>query len=276
MISSNLTKNRIHDYLKVGKRFDNRELLDYRDIVIETGISNNAEGSARVKLGKTEVVAGIKMDVSEPYTDHEGEGTFITTLELPPMASSRFESGPPRIEAIEMARIVDRTIRESKFIDFKKLCIKEGEKVWSVLLDIFAMNADGNLLDAACIAAVAALRDARIPVYDEKAERVKFGELTDKKIPLNKDSPFLLTFHKIGNKIILDPIVEEEEASDTRISLGILDGKINALQKGDSDSFELKELFEIFEQAEKKAKEMNKKVEDLIEKAIKTREKKKE
>ena len=81
---SNLTKRRIHDYLAEGKRFDARKLEDYRDLIIETGISKNAEGSARVKLGNTEVLAGVKLDVTEPYTDHEDEGTLITTFELLP------------------------------------------------------------------------------------------------------------------------------------------------------------------------------------------------
>ncbi|MFH1711239.1 MAG: exosome complex protein Rrp42 [Nanoarchaeota archaeon] len=266
---SNLTKKRIRDYLKEGKRFDNRGLLDYREIVIETGISKNAEGSARVKLGKTEIVAGVKMNVAEPYTDHEDEGTLITTLELVPTASSRFELGPPRIEAIEMARIVDRTVRESKYIDFKKLCIKKGEKVWAVNLDLFAMNADGNLLDVACIAAVAALKDAKIPVFDEETGKVKFGEWTDQRVPLAKDIPLLFTFHKIGDSIILDPIVEEEESSEARISMGLIGGKINALQKGNSESFELDKVYEIFNESEKKYKEMSKKVEEQIDKVIK-------
>jgi len=269
MLVSNLTKNRIHDYLKEGKRFDNRGLLDYRHLTIETGISINAEGSARVRMGKTEVIAGVKMNVSEPYTDHEGEGTLVTTLELMPLASAKFESGPPKIEAIEMARIVDRTVRESKFIDFEKLCIKEGEKVWSIMLDLFPINDDGNLLDVACIAAVAALRDAKLPVFDEETGKVKFGEWTDKKVPLAKDIPLLFTFHKIGESIILDPVVEEEESSDARISIGILGGKINALQKGNSECFELSGIYHILEESEKKYKEMSKKVEEIVDKAIK-------
>ena len=269
MIVSNLTKNRIHDYLKEGKRFDNRGLLDYRNLTVETGISINAEGSARVRLGKTEILAGVKMNVSEPYTDHAGEGTLITTLELIPTASPKFESGPPRIEAIEMARIVDRTVRESKYIDFEKLCIKKGEKVWSVMLDLFAMNDDGNLLDVACIAAVAALKDARIPVFDEKIGKVKFGEWTDKKLPLEKDIPLLFTFHKLGDSVILDPVVEEEESSDARISVGLIGGKINALQKGNSESFDLDKVYEILEESEKKYKEMSKKIEEQVDKSIK-------
>ena len=274
MMISNLTKKRVHDYLLEGKR-ENRGLLDYREIEIETGISKNAEGSARVKVGNTQVVAGIKLDVTEPYTDHEDEGTLITTLELLPLSSPRFEAGPPKIEAIEMARIVDREIRESQFIDFKKLCIKKGEKVWGIFLDIFSINDDGNLLDAAGIAAVAELRDAKMPKYDEKEEKVKYGELTNKNMPLNKETPTILTFHKIGDKIFIDPGQEEEEASEGRISFGFLNGNINACQKGNDAALELKELGEILEIAEKKAEEMSGKIEKAIEKALKAKEDKK-
>ena len=37
---------------------------------------------------------------------------------------NNFDIGRPGIEAIELARVIDRGIRESGFIDFKKLCIK--------------------------------------------------------------------------------------------------------------------------------------------------------
>lgn len=273
---SNLTKQRIREYLAKGKRFDDRGLLDLRDIEIETGISNNSEGSARVRMGKTEILAGVKLGVSEPYTDSEESGTLITTLELLPLSSSKFEPGPPRIESIEMARIVDRGIRESGFIDFDKLCIKKGEKVWGIFLDIFSMNDDGNLLDAACLAAVAALKDARMPKYDEKTERVKFGEWTTKGLPLSKDIPINLTFHKIGGSILLDPIREEEESSEGRISLSLSDGIISACQKGEEEVFDVKEMGEIFNVAEKKSKEICDKVEKMIEKSIKKRESKEE
>lgn len=266
---SNLTKERIHEYMKEGKRFDSRGLLDYRELSIEIGISKNAEGSARVRLGKTDVIAGVKMNAAEPYTDSEESGTLVTTLELLPLASDKFESGPPRIEAIEMARIIDRGIRESKFIDFEKLCIEKGKKVWGIMLDIYPLNDDGNLLDAAFIACVAALKQAKIPKYDEKTGRVQFGEWTTKGLPLTKYVPTLLTFHKIGNSVFLDPGREEEESSEARISLAFSEGAINALQKGNSMAFKLPELFEIFETAEKKWKEMHKKIEEKIEKALK-------
>ena len=122
-----------------------------------------------------------------------------------PLSSPNFEYGPPSIEAVEVARIVDRGIRESGFIDFKKLNIKEGEKVWSIFIDLATINDDGNLIDASALAAVLALMTARMPEYDEKLERVKFGEFTDKKLPLVEDKmPLTTTFFKIGEKIFVD------------------------------------------------------------------------
>ena len=59
METSNLTKQRIKEYLQAGKRFDDRKFDEFRDIKIETGVSKKAEGSARVKIGKTDVIVGM-------------------------------------------------------------------------------------------------------------------------------------------------------------------------------------------------------------------------
>jgi len=91
-----------------GKRIDERKLEDYRKTTIETGISKNAEGSARCKMGDTEVIVGVKMEVGEPYPDAPDKGTIIVTAELNPIASPDFELGPPGAGATELARIVDR------------------------------------------------------------------------------------------------------------------------------------------------------------------------
>ena len=185
----------------------------------------------------------------------------MTTLELLPLSSENFEYGPPRINAIEIARIVDRGIRESGMLDFKKLCVKKGEKVWTVFIDLYSVNDDGNLLDACALAAVAALLNAKIPKYNEKEERVCFGELTSKKLPLTKDIPLTFTFHKIGNSIILDPSVEEEETSEARLSVALSSKKeviINAMQKGGEEAFSPDEVLKIVDAAEKKYKEIEK------------------
>ncbi|MEK6860051.1 MAG: exosome complex protein Rrp42 [Nanoarchaeota archaeon] len=251
----NINKRRMISLLKDRKRLDGRKPFDFRDIHIETGISINAEGTARVRIGKTEVIVGVKMATQEPYPDHQDEGTMITSMEFPQTAGERYESGPPQIDSIEVARVVDRGIRESGFVDWKKLCIKEGEKVWSIMIDIYCINDDGNVMDASAIGAVVAMRLARFPKYNEKEEKVEFGEFTDEPLPLTDHVPFTMTFHKIGDSLLIDPNREEEDAADARLTLAISSGKkekmINAMQKGGISPISIDEMEEIIKQAEK-------------------------
>ena len=264
-----LTKKRIAEYLLSGKRFDGRKPLDFREISIEYGPSNMAEGSAIVRIGKTEVIAGVKMAVGEPYPNEEEKGTMSVTTELLPLSSSRYEAGPPKFDATEISRIVDRGIRESGMIDFEKLCIKKGEKVWMIYIDIYSLNDDGNILDAASIAAIAALRSAKMPKYDEEKGRVQFGEWTDNKLPLEETiTPLNITFHKVGGKFLIDPTANEEDASDSRIAIAISDwhGKamINSIQKSESTEMTIQEVNEILDMAEETFKNIKSRVEKLM------------
>src|SRR3989339_857215 len=172
MNTPKIIKDRIIQYLGEGKRFDGRKANDYREVIIERGVAKNADGSARVKIGNTEVLVGVKMTVGEPYPDSADEGNLMVSAELRPISSPRFENGPPKFNSIEIGRVTDRVLRESHFIDLKKLCIKEGEKVWTLFVDVYAINDDGNLLDAAGIGAVVALKDVKIPKYDEEEDKI--------------------------------------------------------------------------------------------------------
>jgi exosome complex component RRP42 len=266
----NITKKRIIELLKDSKRIDGRGQFENREIVVETNVSNKAEGSARVRLGNTEVIVGVKLQTQEPYSDHKDEGTLMVGMEINPSAGERYEPGPPKIDAIEIARVVDRGIRESGYIDFKKLCIKEGEVVWSVMIDIYAINDDGNLLDASAIGAVAALKMTKIPEYDEE-DGVKYGKLTDKGLPLTENESLMMTFYKVGDQLLFDPIRDEEDASSARLTLAISkpgkDKIINSMQKGGLDSISIEHLNQVIEEAEKVYDkifpELDKKIEGL-------------
>lgn len=250
---SNINRKRIINLLKEGIRLDGRKPLDNREIFIETNISNKAEGSARVRLGKTEVIVGVKLQTQEPYPDHKDEGTLMVGMEINPGAGDRYEPGPPQIDAIEIARVVDRGIRESKYIDFKKLSIKDGEIVWSVMIDIYGINDDGNLLDASFIGAMSALKITKIPIYIED-EGIKYDEPSEKYLPLTKNESLMMTFYKVGDCLLLDPTREEEDVSSARLTLAISKpGKekiINSMQKGGIESLPIKDLNKIIEEAE--------------------------
>ena len=258
------TGDRIKQYLLEGKRFDGRGIEDFRNLKIEKNISNKAEGSVKVTLGETQVVVGVKMSVSEPYPDSPKDGNLMVTAEMSPISSPRFESGPPKFEAIEWARVTDRGLRESGFVDFEKLCIKEGEKVWTVFVDVYSINDDGNLMDAATIGAIAAMKIARIPKYDEEKNKVLYDDLTDVGLPLTDHVPVAVSVHKIGKSLVVDPTREEEDLSETRVTIGSCNGVISSLQKSNSQSLEAEEMKKIFDISTRLSKEVHKRIEDAI------------
>jgi len=251
------SKKYTESLLQKGIREDGRKLDEYREIKVEYGISaKSAEGSARVKLGETEVVAGVKMEVGTPFPDRPDEGTIIVNAELTPMASPEFEAGPPSVKSIELSRVVDRGIRESKTIDFKKLCIKKGEKVWLIFIDIYPINDAGNLFDAAASAAFAALKDAKFPEYDEETEKVKYDEKTKNSVPLDK-LPMACTVLKINGKFIIDPTNKEEKATDARLTtVALEDNNICAMQKGGNEPLSAEDIMQMVELSLTKAKEI--------------------
>ena len=218
-----------------GKRVDGRKFDEFRKISIETNVVNKAEGSARVKIGNTQVLAGIKMDVGEPYPDSPESGVLTTAAELIPLASPDFESGPPQEDAIELARVVDRGVRESEVIELSKLCIEPGEKVWIVFLDIHILDYDGNLFDAASLASLGALSTAIVP-----ASRFELGE--DYPLPI-KEPPISCTSVKFDNYVVIDPSLDEEEIADVRLTVATdNNGDIRAMQKGLNGSFTKEEI----------------------------------
>src|SRR3989344_554287 len=225
----NISKEYLIKLLEKGKRIDGRGFDEVRKIEISYDVSKHAEGSARVKFGDTEVMVGVKLEAGEPFPDKPNEGTIIVNAEMLPLSSPEFESGPPNVSSIELARVVDRAIRESEAIDFKKLCITEGEKVWIVLIDIYTINDRGNLQDASSLAALAALKQTKIPGYDGK--RVDYSK-REERLPL-VSLPIEFSVVKIRDKLLSDPSLEEERLMDARLTVGVAeDGEICAMQKG--------------------------------------------
>jgi len=249
-------KDHILDFLEKGIRFDGRKLDEYRPITVERGFSENAEGSAKVSIGDTEVLAGVKMSVMEPYPDTPDEGTMMINIELLPLSSPDFEPGPPGIQSIEIARVVDRGIRESKAIDTKKLCLKKGEKVWSIIIDVCPINDDGNLFDASALAVVAALQDAKFPSYNGTV--IDYKKKTKESLPLKK-LPISCTVIKIDNHFIVDPTPEEEKKVDSRLTVEVEeDGTLCALQKGGDKPLTAEDIDKMVGIGIEKSKELKK------------------
>lgn len=244
------------ELIQNGKRVDKREFTQFRNIEIKENIIDTAEGSAYVRFGKTQVIAGVKIGTGTPFPDTPNEGIFSVSAEFTPLASAEFESGPPGENAIELARIVDRGIRESKAIEMDKLVITSGEKVWSVFVDIYIIDHQGNLLDAAALAALVAILNTRMPKLDAEGKIIRAGH--EGKLPV-VHKPITISVCKIGDKLFLDPTNEEESVSDAKLSIAVMeDDKICAMQKQGSKGIEFDILEKMIDLAMEKSRELRK------------------
>jgi len=241
-----LNTDTIKEMASEGERLDGRGLGEYREIEVEQGyIPTTAQGSARVKIGDTQVIVGISFELESPYPDRPDSGTIVTNAELAPMADREFESGPPQEEGVELARVVDRGIRESEAIDLEALCIEPGEKVYTAFIDVHILNNDGNLLDASALGAIAALTDGYVPAYDEENDELDHEAVGMEDVPLTK-VPVTATGRKIGDKILWDTTREEEEALGSRLTVTLTEeDQVVAMQKGGRESMSEEDISQI-------------------------------
>ncbi|MBS3069426.1 exosome complex protein Rrp42 [Candidatus Micrarchaeota archaeon] len=248
-IVNELKKDSLKRILAQGKRADGRQMLDYRKATLQQNAIPNAEGSALCHLGNTQVLAGIKFDVATPFADRPTEGVLSTNAELVPLASSTFEPGPPSPASIELARVVDRGIRSSNCIDLKSFALEEG-KVLALYIDLYVLDYDGNLFDAASLAAMSALLCTRMPKIEE-------GKLIRKestgKLPLSTKT-VTCTFAKVDSTKLLDPSLDEEQGMDGRITIATTPQHVCAVQKGGWGAFTQKDILELVDISFDKAK----------------------
>lgn len=241
IIVEHLRKQQMWDSISKGKRLDGRNLDEIRPIEIEVGLIRKANGSARVKLGNSEVVAGVKVETGEPFEGLENKGALILSAEVLPTASPYIEPGPPDEETVELARVVDRGVRESEMLDLTKLVLIPGEIVYVIFVDCSVVNADGNLFDATSYAAVSALMNSKLPVFEIRDRKVV--DTGEKQNPPITTLPVSITAVRIGESVIQDPTAEEEACMDARITITTnSDQNFAAVQKGSTGTFTVEQL----------------------------------
>lgn len=262
IIVEHLRKQQMWESISKGKRLDGRDLDQIRPIEIEVGLIKKANGSARVKLGNTEVVAGVKVETGEPFEGLENKGALILSAEVLPTASPYIEPGPPDEETVELARVVDRGIRESEMLDLTKLVLISGEIVYVIFVDCSVINADGNLFDATSYAVVSALLNSKLPVFEIRDRKVV--DTGEKQNPPITTLPVSITAVRIGDSIILDPTAEEEACMDSRITITTnSDHNFAAIQKGSTGAFTVEQLKRAAATARIKGEEVRVKIMEL-------------
>lgn len=121
-------------------RVDGRGPLEYRRLTIKFG---KDDGSAMVQLGETRVMSFVTAQLVQPYRDRPNEGSLSIFTEFSPMADPSFEPGRPGESAVELGRVIDRGLRESRAVDTESLCVLSGQLVWAVRIDIHILDNAG-------------------------------------------------------------------------------------------------------------------------------------
>ena len=209
--------------IKKQKRLDGREFDQGRNLEIVFG---KERGCCMVLQGNTRVLVQVSSEVSEPKASTPTEGTLHVNFELSPMAAPDAKSySRTSEEFIEAQRSIERCIRDSKCIDLESLCIVTASKVWTIRVDIHALNDDGNLTECASIGAISALAHFRRPEVTVVGTDVTVHSVEEKE-------PVALNLHHMpisvnlalfaqGKYILVDPSGLEEKICDGCYIIGM-------------------------------------------------------
>ncbi|CAG8562719.1 8164_t:CDS:2 [Scutellospora calospora] len=211
-------------------RADGRGRLDYREVVLETGLITQAHGSARCRLGEgTDVLVGVKVDIGNVDIDGADEdvatlkakrGRVVCNVECSPIASQQFAGRGADDINNELTQMMSRVLNGPQGgLNLEKLCIIPGKACWIVYVDALAIIHD--LGDG----------DVEFDLSDdvEEWERIEGWEQV----------PISVTLNKIGSRHIVDATPLEELTTGAKLHVMVnRNGKICGLQKSGSGSIE--------------------------------------
>lgn len=231
---------RFHErHLLESIRPDGRPLGRARDTTIALGAVASANGSALAKIGCTTMLAAVKLEVMTPKAESPDEGCIAIDFHMPPICSPLVRPGRPAEAAQVITKQLTDIILSSGMIDLKELSLVSGKAAWMAYLDIYCLDADGALFDAALLSAVAAFSHLQIPVVslNDNGRIVLLSEENSgamwEKEPVNKEKrklnldtlPFSLTCVLHKNYILADPSAEEESIMETYLTV-VLDSSM--------------------------------------------------
>ncbi len=143
---------------KDGKRHDGRGPMDLRPIEMEVGILHNADGSARVKMGRTEVIAAAYGPREPPMKAMvlPDRAVIRFRYHMAPYSTDDRKSPAPSRREIELSKVIREALEATILTHLFPRTV----------IDVFAevIQADGGTRTAAITAASLALADAGIPM----------------------------------------------------------------------------------------------------------------
>ena len=81
----------VRDGIEQNVRVDGRARDDYRSMTLELGVVPQASGSARLRLGATDVMVAVKADIGTPPRENPDHGRLQCSVELSASADPAYE-----------------------------------------------------------------------------------------------------------------------------------------------------------------------------------------
>jgi exosome complex RNA-binding protein Rrp42 (RNase PH superfamily) len=122
---------------------------------------------------------------------------------------------------IELQSFIDKVVRNSRATDKEGLCIIQGKLVWSVTVNIYLLNDDGNSFDALFMAAILALKNTRVPEVSLSKNKIKIDDSNLKYLNVHH-LPVPTTFYFIkdlSDTPLVDVNTKEEKLCDSRFTV---------------------------------------------------------
>lgn len=181
--------------VKQGLRIDGRKLNSPRPIKMNLGLTS---GNVEVQLGQSRVLSKISTEICVPKLDRPNEGIIKFTVHFPDHINKKKED----VDRIQL--IIERGIKESNAIDLESLCILSGEQAWRLYVDVSVIQDDGNIVDCANLAVIAALKHHRRPDVTVVGSNVTIHSMLDR-------HPIPLSIYHLPICVTLGHIVDTSE-----------------------------------------------------------------
>jgi len=185
----------------------------------------STDGSARVKIGGTEVLAAVKAEITaveEGAAFPENPHFFV---DISPVATQH-HSRKQNEYTEELARVLYAAYNTDSVLPDRKKLVLAKTHVWVLYVDISVLQLDGNLMDTISLAAKAALADTKIcNVIVRPADEGKIMiDLPEESSTWSIDvsqAPLLVGVNKVGDHCVVDADPTEEQCSTSALFVGV-------------------------------------------------------
>merc|ERR1712136_462769 len=117
-------------------RVDGRTRDDFRHLELETGVVSNTNGSARVRLGETDVLVGVKAELGEPNPSAPRHGRLEFFVDCSANATPEFEGRGGEELANQIAKFLHQAYSSSDSLNLTDLCVLPNLQCWVLYIDI--------------------------------------------------------------------------------------------------------------------------------------------